>query len=1166
MENDASDIAQLDANMDRDGVPATSKRGRGKGRGKLKTSPATRKNALAERVDQTEASVEEQSDTRRKRRRTSQDAATHVGTEVQVPASSPQLRDIEMGGQGSEDMIVHASSPPQLPSSQPLSSRIEATPVPATPTNSTPHALQSFSMPETALSTSPPMKQPHDPALDASKNPPKKMMQLKAGGRLVSPVKSLPETEEKKAKKPARRGRKKKEKLVICRYSAVAGFGDKIERILSGQERHDLPQPVTKSPPLPAPPKTAKPAVNKPTHPFFSSKPKPSLEPPPAIVNLPSSPRRPSAVTPGKLRAQRQLQRIQHGDIPPVPSTFGGNRDRNISKQPGMTHAPWPSKDFAHVRGNFYYHAEHHLSRSKDVQAAPNIAGMSQKMKRSIPITDPAEDLLAHYCRRLDFQQEDSTRPDGFRNPPPSLRLPTRSLISGSRIQNFVYKQLGEALSLHPACVTVFDSIPHALTPYDEGRSEIQAWPQKYAPTSAEQVLQPGTEAFILRDWMKSLTIIAVEGSSPLTAKAKKLDRSDRDQEPKKKRRTKTKDLDDFIVNSDEEELNDLDTLPEPEDSVSCRDGRAKKPSVVQRGTGKLSNVTVISGPPGSGKSAMVYAVAKELGFEIFEINSGSRRTGKDVLDRVGDMVENHLVQRHSAETGNTSADEDAGRLSEAFKADLASGRQGTMGSFFNAKPKSTQPTKKQEAKQAQVPTHKAQQTMAKSKTPRNQKQSLILLEEVDVLFEEDKGFWQTVLTLVINSKRPVIMTCNDEDVVPLQAMTLHAVLRLSPPPANIATDYLLLLAAKEGHLLDRTSVSTLYEIKKQDLRASIADLQLWCQMGVGDPRGGLGWIFQRWPAGTGIDENGQPIRVTSESTYQLGMGNFTHEPEPSLENSSEEELLLQLWEECGVDPRDQLFAGNEDDAEVSPAFFDRHSRMKALKDHERLSMTMSDMDAFGRIGLPGNTNYDITEPDMSDKFRSNFIIGMPVLQTPDLLDHSSMDTRLTLACSSLAAKIHHVPLDTSTPALLHKMTSEDPHTLITRAAFSQALDALADQPVTTNYFNYTSMDGPFKTIAVEIAPYVRSIAAYDLALESQRARLGGGDGMATSKKMRTTRAARSALEGGQRSLTRRERWFKDIDLDLGMVLETGGEGWPRFGVEPGPVVDTTTEAMDMGE
>lgn len=47
------------------------------------------------------------------------------------------------------------------------------------------------------------------------------------------------------------------------------------------------------------------------------------------------------------------------------------------------------------------------------------------------------------------------------------------------------------------------------------------------------------------------------------------------------------------------------------------------------------------------------------------------------------------------------------------------------------------------------------------------------------------------------------------------------------------------------------------------------------------------------------------------------------------------------------------------------------------------------------------------------------------------------------------------------------------------------------------------------------------------------------------AKRIRTTRAAYSAMEGGQRSTTRAERWFK-ANINSHMVLATGGKDWPR--------------------
>ena len=40
-------------------------------------------------------------------------------------------------------------------------------------------------------------------------------------------------------------------------------------------------------------------------------------------------------------------------------------------------------------------------------------------------------------------------------------------------------------------------------------------------------------------------------------------------------------------------------------------------------------------------------------------------------------------------------------------------------------------------------------------------KQSLILIEEVDVLYQCDTGFWQALIAIIKECRRPVVLTCN---------------------------------------------------------------------------------------------------------------------------------------------------------------------------------------------------------------------------------------------------------------------------------------------------------------------------------------------------------------------------------------------------------------------
>ena len=90
-----------------------------------------------------------------------------------------------------------------------------------------------------------------------------------------------------------------------------------------------------------------------------------------------------------------------------------------------------------------------------------------------------------------------------------------------------------------------------------------------------------------------------------------------------------------------------------------------------------------------------------------------------------------------------------------------------------------------------------------------------------------------------------------------------------------------------------------------------------------------------------------------------------------------------------------------------------------------------------------------------------------------------------------------------------------------------------------------STFDGSLSVITEDLAPYVRSIVSYDLRLEEQRGLLSSSLSQPgqDSKRQRTTRASRAALEGGCKAHTRRERWFPN-NTNFDLVLQSGGQGW----------------------
>lgn len=1013
---------------------------------------------------------------------------------------------------------------------------------------------------------------------DNKQAPPKKMLQFNPKtGTIGSPPKPKePKSSKKQIKAedtpedtitPTRIGKRRSKRIATINYglddASRIRIGAKIDSILN--------DPATASPKRKTRPKTfprgLKKAGNtsakiseetprKDTHPFFTGKAKKATaETAPANEDVKMK-AAPASTRPRIFSSTPCSPRKPRPAVSSAPLPQFGVKSLGL-RIPGACHPAWPSKGMVHVRGS-----DDALVPS--YPAEQEMAG--RKSKGNTTQITAKENLLNNFVAGLDLPKVlnaiRNTDTENFRPPPAELRLPEKHFESSVKLEKRVLREVKNAK--HPALAQLRNSLVNCLSAFDRYTCESACWTQKYTPRSAAEVLQYGKEAFLLRDWLEAMKVLSVD-TGEVKVKAVK---------PPKKKRKKNKD--DFIVDSDEE-ANNMDEVSDPEEDWSP-DRRGVKKTVIRIGDnaakdskhpGRLTNTVVISGPHGCGKTSTVYAIAKELDFEVFEINSGSRRSGKDILEKIGDMTRNHLVQHDQTEASAAAIDE------EEVAEDIKSGKQATMNSFFKPKaaPQPAKPKHKPD-KDTPVPI----KTESKKVSPKNQKQSLILLDEVDILYEEDKQFWNTVITLIAQSKRPFIMTCNDENLVPLQALSLHGIFRFSAPPTDLAVDRLIMIAACEGHALRRDAIAALYEARQQDLRACLMDLNCWCQVAVGASRGGIDWLLPRWPKGCDIDEDGNVVRVISQDTYVEGMGWLGHDflSQRAERESTEQELLQEVNEFWQMD-----LANWHDSLELQSwagASNDTQDRMSLLKSYDDFTDAMSLADLAAK---PFDTSLqepiDCTLPEMTPKAREDYIFGRQLLDAPVWSTFDPLATSLPITLKCLARK----DLQASLPGRPSQLNALDESSVIskirrhasgcltkpalTRDDFSVAFDVLAvsekEANSTSNYLDPSVFDGTFQNIAVDVAPYVRNIVAFEKELQRQRQKLSGLLSQGGTKRARKTRAAHAALEGGSRSTVRREKWF-DAILNGFLVMHTAGEGWADV-VEENESTASSTSPLD---
>ncbi|KAJ1032840.1 hypothetical protein NDA18_001564 [Ustilago nuda] len=497
--------------------------------------------------------------------------------------------------------------------------------------------------------------------------------------------------------------------------------------------------------------------------------------------------------------AAEQLRSCAFDGTPASSSLFSSPRISSSKAKKAM-HAPWPTVEDTHVTGFDTFESDL-LSRMRRGSGKETVLN---KVKQIVQGSGSMESFRS----RWNTQRSSSSKPASTIETAPPQNLivnlnhsrpqPRQSSISLTSIQGAKFDTMDDYLA---SCVNL-SSLPRALgsaTNLASTHTETQMWTDAFRPHTSTSVLGNECNASYLLDWLRRLLVAAPNSVQRKDRKRRKRKDVQRRVDKTKRKRSKgysddESDLGDFIVDDDEEDaisewdpdvfgklgviqrssnLTDDDgdavSLAPTSQSSMARAATKEEAWLENRYASleKLSNCIILTGAPGTTKTASVYACASQLGYEVFELYPGmGKRSGKELLAAVGDLGRNHMVSSGGVGGG------------ASFR------RNGNV----NGTPTSTT-------------------AKATAVGERGARQSLILIEEADILLEEDKGFWPAMVELVAESKRPVVITCNDIGLVPVHELPVQEVLEFRLPTLGEIVSWLQLIAARMGRYLSSDSV-----------------------------------------------------------------------------------------------------------------------------------------------------------------------------------------------------------------------------------------------------------------------------------------------------------------------------------------------------------------------
>eukprot|EP00049_Salpingoeca_infusionum_P009385 m.156453 g.156453 ORF g.156453 m.156453 type:complete len:1269 (+) comp14323_c1_seq2:170-3976(+) len=206
-----------------------------------------------------------------------------------------------------------------------------------------------------------------------------------------------------------------------------------------------------------------------------------------------------------------------------------------------------------------------------------------------------------------------------------------------------------------------------------------------------------------------------------------------------------------------------------------------------------VSNVLVISGPTGCGKTAAIQACATELGYQVLEMNSSDTRTGREVT-----RVLTEATQSHRVKSTVSVAKEKKGQLLRMFS----------------------------------MPTRSTSKESTKDKTSSVglAEASLVVLEDVDVLVDEEKSFWTALNSIARKTKRPILITSTERNVCASRLKFAPTEIQFHMPSKAEVAQHCQMLVASLGFKASSSSCTRLVRFLDRDIRRCFNTLQLFLQ------------------------------------------------------------------------------------------------------------------------------------------------------------------------------------------------------------------------------------------------------------------------------------------------------------------------------------------------